>query len=226
MANQRENTGGFELICLIVNHGKGSFALQTAKQAGLSGGTVMLGTGTVKNPLLEFLCIADIKKEIIYMVADRDTAYRALDIVAEKLKLFKRNHGIAYTTPVCTVEGARKCRCAQFEREKGVVDPMYHAITVIVDKGKAEQVVEVATRAGSKGGTVINGRGSGIHETSKVFSMDIEPEKEIVLILSKADRTESIVASIAKEMKIDLPGNGIIYVQDVNRTYGLYEAEV
>ena len=100
---------------------------------------------------------------------------------------------------------------------------MYHSITVIVDKGKAEQVVEVATKAGAQGGTVINGRGSGIHETSKVFSMDIEPEKEIVLILSKAEMTESIVSSIAKEMQIDMPGNGIVYVQDVNRTYGLYE---
>ena len=84
---------------------------------------------------------------------------------------------------------------------------------------------EVATKAGAKGGTVINGRGSGIHETSKVFSMDIEPEKEIVLILSKAEMTESIVSSIAKEMQIDMPGNGIVYVQDVNRTYGLYEEE-
>lgn len=225
MGNKLENMGGFELICLIVDQGRGSFALQTAKQSGLSGGTVMLGKGTIKNRVLEFLCIADIKKEIIYMVADKETAAAALDKLSEKLKLHKRNHGIAFTTSVCTVQGARKCRCEQFNREKGVVVPMYHSITVIVDKGKAEQVVEVATKAGAKGGTVINGRGSGIHETSKVFSMDIEPEKEIVLILSKAEMTESIVSSIAKEMQIDMPGNGIVYVQDVNRTYGLYEEE-
>lgn len=100
---------------------------------------------------------------------------------------------------------------------------MYHVITTIVDKGKAEDVIDAATKAGSKGGTIINARGSGIHETSKVFSMEIEPEKEIVIILSEADKTEAIVSSIKNELKIEEPGNGIIFVQDVNKTYGIYK---
>ncbi len=33
---------------------------------------------------------------------------------------------------------------------------MHCAITVVVDKGKAEDVIDAATAAGSKGGTVIN----------------------------------------------------------------------
>lgn len=77
--------------------------------------------------------------------------------------------------------------------------------------------------AGSKGGTIINARGSGIHETSKIFSMAIEPEKEIVLILSEEESTEGIVASIRKKLKIDEPGNGIIFIQEVSKTYGLYK---
>jgi nitrogen regulatory protein PII len=100
---------------------------------------------------------------------------------------------------------------------------MYHLITTIVDKGKAEDVINAATKAGSKGGTIINARGSGIHETSKLFSMDIEPEKEIVIILSEVDKTEEIVSSIRTNLKIDEPGNGIIYIQDVNKTYGIYK---
>ena len=100
---------------------------------------------------------------------------------------------------------------------------MYNSITIIVDKGRAEDVIDAATKAGSLGGTIINARGSGIHETSKVFAMEIEPEKEVILILSKTEQTEQIVESISKEIKINEPGNGIIYVQDINKTYGLYE---
>ncbi len=100
---------------------------------------------------------------------------------------------------------------------------MVHAITVIVDKGNAENVIDAAVRAGSTGGTIMNARGSGIHETSKVFSMDIEPEKEIVLILSEKESTEAIVSSIRKELKLDEPGNGILYIQDVRKAYGLYK---
>lgn len=99
---------------------------------------------------------------------------------------------------------------------------MYHVINIIVDKGKAEEVVDAANLAGSTGGTIINARGSGTHETSKVFAMDIEPEKEIVMILSACERTNDIVASIREKLKMDAPGNGIMFIQDVNKTYGLY----
>jgi nitrogen regulatory protein PII len=53
--------------------------------------------------------------------------------------------------------------------------------------------------------------------------MDIEPEKEIVLILSKKENTDAIVTSIREQLKLEEPGNGILYIQDVNRTYGLYK---
>jgi nitrogen regulatory protein PII len=53
--------------------------------------------------------------------------------------------------------------------------------------------------------------------------MDIEPEKEVVLILSRVERTDQIVDHIRKELKIDEPGNGIIFLQTVNRAYGVPE---
>lgn len=100
---------------------------------------------------------------------------------------------------------------------------MYHIINIIVDKGRAEEVITAATKAGSKGGTVINARGSGVHETSKVFDMEIEPEKEVVIVLSEIERTGDIVAAIRESLKIDEPGNGIIYIQETSRTYGIFK---
>ena len=38
-------------------------------------------------------------------------------------------------------------------------------------------------KAGAQGGTIMRGRGTGIHETAKIFGIPIEPEKEIVLTL-------------------------------------------
>lgn len=212
-----------ELVCAMVNFGLGSKLLQTAKHCGISGGTVLLGKGTVNNRILEFLGLSDVRKEIVFMVADQKTAYQALEKLDEEFKFEKPNHGIAFTTSICAVVGSRSCKSDTIMEGRGEDNPMYHAITIIVDKGKAEYVIDAATQAGSKGGTVINGRGSGIHETSKLFAMEIEPEKEIVIILSRKEKTEAIVSSIREQLKIDEPGKGIIYVQDVNKTYGLYE---
>ncbi len=212
-----------ELICIIVNYGMGSKMLKSAKIHGIHGGTISLAKGTIHNRILEYIGLTDIRKEILYMVADKEIAYQALDKLNEEYKFNKPNHGIAYTTSVRAAMGMRCYHCDQINEEKGEEETMYKVITIIVDKGKAEDVVEAATKAGSKGGTIMNGRGSGIHETSKLFSMDIEPEKEIVIILSETAMTEAIVTSIRKDLNMDEPGKGIIYVQDVNATYGIYK---
>lgn len=99
---------------------------------------------------------------------------------------------------------------------------MYSAIFVVVERGKAEAVIETAEYAGSRGGTIINARGSGIQERSTLFNMAIEPEKEIVLIISEKEKTDNIAASINKSLEIETPGNGIMFVLDINKTYGLY----
>lgn len=212
-----------ELICVIVNLGTGSKLLKTFKKHGICGGTVTLARGTANNRIWDYLGLSDIGKEIIYMVADKETAYRVLDIVNLEYKFDKPNHGIAFTTSICGTAGMRKCKCDNVKIERGEDNMMYQVITIIVDKGKAEDVIEAAITAGSKGGTIINGRGSGIHETSKLFSMDVEPEKEIVIIVSELDMTESIISVIREKLKIDEPGKGIIYVQDINKTYGIFK---
>ena len=212
-----------DLICIIVNYGMGSKIAKTARQCGISGNTILLARGTVNNHLWNYIGLSDIRKEVLYLVAERELAYQTLEKINNDYKLNKPNHGIAFTTSVCAAMGTRGCNCDNMKAERGEDNIMYHVITVIVGKGRAEDAIDAATKAGSKGGTIINGRGSGIHETSRLFSMDIEPEKEIVIILSEAAMTEKIVAAISEDLNIDEPGKGIIYVQDVNRTYGIYK---
>jgi nitrogen regulatory protein PII len=212
-----------ELICVIVNFGMGSKILKTAKSCGVHGGTITIARGTANNKLWDFLGLSEVRKEILYMVTDRETAYKAMEKVSQEYKLHKPNHGIAFTTSISGTVGARISKDENMKNERGDDITMYQVITVIVDKGKAEDVIESASKAGSKGGTIINGRGSGIHETSKLFSMDIEPEKEIVIILSEIHMTEAIVSVIRQDLNIDAPGKGIIYIQDVNKTYGIYK---
>lgn len=212
-----------ELIYFIVNFGLGSKLIQRAKCHGVCGGTIFLGRGTVSNKILDYLGLSDIRKEIVIMVADSDTVSKSLKELNEEFKFEKPNHGIVFTTSISNILGTRRYKDDNISKERGVENIMYNSITAIVEKGRAEDVIDAATKAGAKGGTIINARGSGIHETSKVFAMEIEPEKEIVMIISKNDKTEAIIASIRKELEMDKPGNGIIFTQDINKTYGLYE---
>lgn len=211
-----------ELLLVIVKDGLGSKILKSAKHYGVPGGTIFLGKGTTKNRFLEFLDLCDIRKEIVLMIAEKTIAYHALEELNKEFHYDKPNHGIAFSSSVTNLIGVRNYKENNIKESRGVENTMYKAIIVIVDKGKAQTVIEAATKAGSRGGTIINGRGSGIHETNMLFSMAVEPEKEIVLILSEDKQTDTIVSFIREQLKIDEPGNGIIFIQDVNKTYGLY----
>ena len=37
------------------------------------------------------------------------------------------------------------------------------------------------------------------------------------------DKTGDIISSIKEELDIEKPGNGIVFVQNINEVYGLYE---
>lgn len=217
------NTPSFELIYVIVNYGLGSKVLRKARKHGIPNGTVFLGRGTVSSALAKLLSLYDERKEIVLLGTDSETAENALVELDKKFQFKKPNHGIVFTTTACNIIGTKTHKCEKNEERRGENKPMYQIIMAIVNRGMAEDVIEAGEAAGSKGGTILNARGAGVRETKKVFNIEIEPEKEMVMILSKKDITEKIVSSIQEKLEIDKPGNGIIFVQDVNKTYGVYE---
>lgn len=222
MPNEANLIKELVLITIIVDCGKGSRVLRIARDNEVSGGTVLMADGTIRHGLLNFLGITDTRKEIIMMAAERESADHALKALDRELEFSKLNHGIAYMTQLCKVTGAASLDC-KAEDEDGEGEYMYQVINAIVDKGRAEEVIEAAADAGAKGGTIINARGAGIHETRRVFSIDIEPEKEIVMIIAKNELVEGIIQSINERLEMDKPGNGIIFVQRAIKTFGLYE---
>lgn len=213
---------GLELIVIVVNHGMGRKIAKYAKSLGISGSTVCYGNGTVKsNKLLEFFDLGQVEKEIILIINDSFSTKTILEALNIKYKFSKPNHGIAFSIPVKQLIGSNHIESKPIDKE--VRNIMYNAIFTIVNKGKSEDVIEAARLAGANGGTIINARGSGHNENEKIFNLEITPEKEIIFILCNKDITEKVADSIKDKLNIDEPGNGIIFIQDVNNAYGLFE---
>jgi len=213
----------YELICVIVNFGLATKVVSKAKKNGVSGGTIVLGKGTVHNRLLQLLELTDVRREIVLMVAEASLSRSTLALIDQELDFSRPNHGIGFIMPIGAFIGPGNHDydvCA----EDGGVTSMYNAIFVVVEKGQAERVMDVAKAVGARGGTIINARGSGTHETMKLLNMEIEPEKEIVLMLTRSESTDGIVKAVRENLKIDEPGQGIIFVQPVSETYGVVNA--
>lgn len=98
-------------------------------------------------------------------------------------------------------------------------------IVAIVERGKADRIVDKAKKAGAKGATILYGRGTGQSEALEFFNIHIEASKEIILILSEIEKYKPIYDAIVEAGKLDEPGTGIIFTFMVSELLGLHHRE-
>ena len=208
-----------EMLVVIVEHNKASKVLHLADEKGVTASVAMLGRGTASRTIFDYLGLNDKKKAVLMLFGKTEEIMDLADYLVEKLEMDKPNHGIAYIESAFNVFGTEDNANGSENIKRG--ERMYNAIYTIVEKGNADDVIEAAQKGGSRGGTVMHARGSGSEEARKVFNMLIEPEKEIVLIISEEAKTKDIVESIRKETQIEEEGKGIIFITRVEQTYGL-----
>lgn len=94
-------------------------------------------------------------------------------------------------------------------------------IVTIVRKGWGDCVLEESMKAGASGGTIMLGRGTGIHEQQKLLGMIIEPEKEIIFSVVPVEKQDVIMEAIIKSAQLDKPGTGISFVFPLEKAAGI-----
>ncbi len=211
------------LIC-IVKKGLATKIISSAKRAGSKGGTTAFGKGTAGKRLYEnILGIPyEQEKEIVFIVVEEKDITAVLQEVIREAKLNKPGNGIGFIINITECLGVLNNINKNSKEEKKVSeDNKYNLIVTIVNKGKAEEIVKASTNAGAEGGTVINGRGSGIYENAKLLGFIIEPEKEIILILIESEKSEKVLATIRQTAKLDEVGNGIAFVLKTEQVLGI-----
>ena len=101
------------------------------------------------------------------------------------------------------------------------LDYSHDLIVTIIRKGCCERVVKASKKAGAEGGTVIYGRGTGIHEQKTLLGIPIEPEKEIILTLIPKDKTDEVHEAIVAAGNLNKPGTGVSFVLEVKQVAGI-----
>lgn len=100
-----------------------------------------------------------------------------------------------------------------------IVDPCL--IVSIVRKGWGDTVLEATMKAGAHGGTILLGRGVGRNEQMRVFGIQIEPEKEIVLTVVPAAMKDAMLHEIQQAAELNVPGNGLAFLLSLEKVIGV-----
>jgi nitrogen regulatory protein PII len=99
----------------------------------------------------------------------------------------------------------------------------YQLITCIVERGRAEAVADVALDAGAQGVTIFGARGKGVRERLVFIGHLIDPEKEVVLTVTRSDQARAIFDAMVKAARIAEPGRGFAFMHGVDMVAGFVE---
>lgn len=97
----------------------------------------------------------------------------------------------------------------------------FKCIFAVVNNGFSEEAMEAARAAGAKGGTILHGRGTISKDAEKFFNITIQPEKEIVMILAKADNIDGILKALYTAIGTSTDAQGIAFALPVDEVVGL-----
>ncbi len=220
-----------KLIVTIVKKEQAKKVIRASKEAGARGGTTLFGRGYRTNEKERFLGIPiEREREIILTLVEEEIYPEVMQAIIDSVHLNKPRQGIGFVIDTKKITGTQHLLGLEDndnEPHEGDVELkmeekiMYDLIITVVNKGNSEKVVDASKKAGAEGGTILNGRGTGIHEKAKLFNILIEPEKEVVLTLISKDKTNAVLKAIEEEAELNTAGKGIAFVIDVDQTIGI-----
>ncbi|PKN00268.1 MAG: transcriptional regulator [Elusimicrobia bacterium HGW-Elusimicrobia-2] len=101
----------------------------------------------------------------------------------------------------------------------------FKIITCIVERGKADKIVEKISSSTGYGVTSYYARGTGVREKIGFIGRLIEPEKEVFTTVVPAEKADEVFDKIVELAHLKEPGKGFAFIQDVDRAVGFYQRD-
>lgn len=197
----------FNMIFGIVPRDEAELLTNAALHAGAQGGTISRGKGTGANNFLQILGFGDSNKDIVYVLVPEEQTKTIMDAMIFAAAEKKQPFGIVFSTKVSQFMKAGLLT----GKEDTMADTTHQLITIIVNKGFADDAMAAARNAGATGGTILSARGTAKSGDEKFFGMDIVPEKDMLLILAENSKVQDILDAVRNLECLSKPGIGIAF---------------
>ncbi|MBQ5470404.1 MAG: P-II family nitrogen regulator [Treponema sp.] len=198
----------YQLIIGIVPRNYAELLTNAANQAGARGASITRGRGTAANTFLQILGFGDSAKDLVYVVAPEDQVQVLSDAMINASLEKKQPFGVLFSVPVTDFI---KTGINEQEESKMNESTTHKLITVIVNKGYADDAMDAARKAGATGGTILSARGTAKPGDEKFFGLEIVPEKDMILIVAENQKANDIISAIQNLPCLANPGSGIAF---------------
>ena len=188
--------------------------------------------GTASDEIMNVLGLNSSEKIVLLCMLPKDNADILLGRTRMELGLGAINSGIGFTVPVSGASRAllhvmdfvTDAAADTPEKElTAMSEENYSLIMTIVDQGYSEEVMDAARTAGARGGTVFAGRRLVNEENLKFWGITVQPEKEIVLIVTARSQKVSVMEAVSTACGYQSAAHGLVLSLPVDRAVGLTE---
>ena len=97
----------------------------------------------------------------------------------------------------------------------------HFVIVCIINDGFADEAMDAARAVGARGGTVLSARGTANIEAEKAFHIQIQPEKEMTMILVDDAIKDDVLRALYRSVGTHTPAHGIAFSMPVDGVVGI-----
>lgn len=197
------------------------------EQHGLSVSVVTLGRGTASSEILDYFGLDGSDKSLLFHIVTGNTWRAVKRQLQIQMKIDIPGIGIAFLVPLSSIGGKKALNyltCGQDfikGEESSLKDTKYELLVVIANQGYTELIMDAARKVHAAGGTVIHAKGTGSQKSEQFLGVILVPEKEMVFIVSRAEKKNEIMRSIMDEAGPHTKAGAIVFSLPVTDTAGM-----
>ena len=216
-----------ELVVAVVDTAQAESVLRVYRENRALVSFECMARGTARTEMLDLLGLGETSKAIVMCLAGHQLAQHLLERLGYELKMRYPGRGIAFSVPVTGI-GVRWHKLLTQAEQTEVLDmdraekkDGFDVVAVVMEQGYTNLVMDVARKAGARGGTVISARGIAEDEVKQFFGIEIQAEKEIVFLVVKSEEKQEIMTAIMKAVGMETKSHGIVLSLPVSNAIGL-----
>lgn len=215
------------LMFTITNRRKFADFMDFYKENKIEVGNISYGRGTATYDVLDYLGLEDDEKTIFTSVVTDSTWKSLKQGLKDELEIDVPGTGVCFTVPLSSIGGKRELSYLidgqdyKKGKETTMKETNNELIIAITNYGHNAEVMDVAKKAGAKGGTMLHGRGLGLKDAQKFLGVSLVSEKEIILIVSTKEDKNKIMQAIIDETGVESKAGTICFSLPVSDVAGI-----
>ena len=195
-----------------------------------------LGRGTASNDVLSTLGLEATEKSVMFSVVTPKVKDVLMRELVDTMRIDRPGSGIAVCLHLSSVGGRNAldylisgkpdAQPDMTVKEEDLMNESgYQLIVAITNTGYTDTVMEAASAAGARGGTVIHARATDAENAGKFFGMAITEEREMIFLVTPADTRAAIMQSIMEKAGAGTEAQTAVFSVALDDTAGLYTAK-